>query len=140
MEPWQILAVVGVVLLLVEFFTPSFFALPAGLAFLATAGLAAFVDDWRILLAALTSSLLVVYWIFQRHVWPSLKKGGTAMNASGMIGQTAVVSEAIDPGAGTGYVKLYGDTWRVVSEQAFDVGAKVKIIGTDGNKVVIGPL
>lgn len=140
MEAWQILAVVGVLLLVVEFFTPSFFTLPAGLAFLATAFLAAFVTDWPILLGALTVNLLVVYWIFQRHVWPRVKKGRTETNASGMVGQTAVVTEAVDPEAGTGYVKLYGDSWRVVSDRAFDVGAKVKIIGTDGNKVVVGPL
>lgn len=140
MEPWQILAIVGVVLLLAEFFTPSFFTLPAGLAFLVTAGVAAFVVDWRILLAVLTTNLLVVYWIFQRHVWPRVKRERKEMNASGMIGQTAVVTEAVDPDVGAGYVKLYGDSWRVVSDRAFDVGAKVKIIGTDGNKVVIGPL
>lgn len=140
MEAWQILAVVGVLLLVVEFFTPSFFTLPAGLAFLATAFLAAFVTDWPILLGALTVNLLVVYWIFQRHVWPHVKKGRMETNASGMVGQTAVVTEAVDPEAGTGYVKLYGDSWRVVSDRAFDVGAKVKIIGTDGNKVVVGPL
>jgi membrane protein implicated in regulation of membrane protease activity len=139
-EAWQILAVVGVLLLVVEFFTPSFFTLPAGLAFLATAFLAAFVTDWPILLGALTVNLLVVYWIFQRHVWPRVKRGRMETNASGMIGQTAVVTEAVDPEAGTGYVKLYGDSWRVVSDRAFDVGAKVKIIGTDGNKVVVGPL
>jgi len=139
-EPWQILAVVGVVLLLAEFFTPSFFTLPAGLAFLVTAGLAVFSQDWRILLGALTVNLLIVYWIFQRHVWPRVKKARTETNASGMIGQTAVVTEAVDPDAGTGYVKLYGDSWRVVSDRAFDVGAKVKIVGTDGNKVIVGPL
>ena len=140
MEPWQILAVAGVLLFLAEFFTPSFFTLPAGLAFLATAFLAAFVKDWPILLGALTANLLVVYWIFQRHVWPRVRRGRTETNASGMVGQTAVVTEAVDPAAGSGYVKLYGDSWRAVSDQAFDVGAKVKIIGTDGNKVVVGPL
>jgi len=138
-EPWQSLAAVGVLLLLIEFFTPTFFTLPAGLAFLATAGLAAFVGDWPILLAALTVNLLIVYWIFQRHVWPRVKKNRKETNASGMVGQLAVVTEAVDPETGTGYVKLYGDSWRVVSDQAYDVGAKVKIIGTDGNKVVVGP-
>ena len=140
MELWQILAGVGVSLLVVEFFTPSFFALPAGLAFLATACVAAFVSDVRIVLAVLTVSLLIVYWIFQQHVWPRVKRDRQETNASGMVGKTAVVIEAIDPATGAGYVKLYGDSWSVVSEQAFEVGAKVKIIGTDGNKVVIVPL
>jgi len=140
METWQILAGVGVALLVIEFFTPSFFTLPAGLAFLVTACLSPFVADLRIVLAALTVNLLIVYWIFQRQVWPRVKQSNQATNASGMVGKTAIVTEAIDPLSGAGYVKLYGDSWSVVSEQPFEVGAKVKIIGTDGNKVVIVPL
>jgi membrane protein implicated in regulation of membrane protease activity len=140
METWQILAGVGVALLLIEFFTPSFFTLPAGLAFLATACLAPFVPDLRIVLAALTVNLLIVYWIFQQHVWPRMKRDRQETNASGMVGKTAIVTEAIDPTSGSGYVKLYGDSWSVVSDRAFEVGAKVKIIGTDGNKVVVVPL
>lgn len=139
-EPWQILALAGVGLILVEFFTVSFFTLPAGLAFLATAFLAAFVRDWPVLLGALTVNLLAVYWIFQRHVWPRVQRSQKHTNASGMIGKTAVVTETVDPRAGTGYVKLYGDSWRAVSEQSFEVGAQVTILGTDGNKVIIGPL
>lgn len=140
MEPWQILAVAGVLLFLAEFFTTSFFTLPAGLAFIATAFLAAFVKDWPILLGVLTVNLLVVYWAFHRWVWPRVRRTRTETNASGMVGQTALVTEPVDPTAGTGYVKLYGDSWRAVSEHAFEVGAKVKIIGIDGNKVVVGPL
>jgi membrane protein implicated in regulation of membrane protease activity len=140
MEPWQLLAAVGVLLLVLEIFTPSFFTMPAGIAFLVAAIVAVFAPDLRIVLASLTVALLVVYWIFQRHVWPYVKRGRQETNASGMVGKTAVVTEAVDPASGSGYVKLYGDSWSVVSEQAFDVGAKVKIVGTDGNKVVIVPL
>lgn len=140
MQPWQILVALGLLLAITEFFTPTFFSLPAGLAFFATGLVALFVDDWKILLLILGLNLGVVYWVFHSYVWPRLVETTAKTNADAMGGKIATVSEAVDPVAGTGYVKLYGDSWGVISKQSYPVGARVMIVGTTGNKVRIRAL
>ncbi len=139
-EPWHLLAAIGLLLTAAEFFTPTFFALPAGLAFLATAAIGLFTESPTILAAALAVNLGIVYGTFYRFVWPRLQKNSPRSNADAMSGKIAVVTEAVDPVTGAGEVKLYGDLWRVVSRLPFEVGTRVAIVATQGNKVVIEPL
>jgi inner membrane protein len=136
-EPWQIFAGLGIALALAEVFTPSFFALPAGLAFLATAGVALFSRDWTLLSVVLAVNLGIVYATFHRFVWPKLQRKSTRTNAEGMTGKLALVTEAIDPKTGRGEVKLYGDSWRVVADRPFQVGDHVRIVRTEGNRVIV---
>ncbi len=138
-EPWQLLGSLGILLALAEFFTPTFFALPAGLAFLATAACAFTTQNWTVLALLLAINLAIVYSTFQRFVWSRLVPQSTKTNADAMVGQLATVSETIDPKTGAGEVKLYGDTWRVIAEQRYDEGQQVRILRTEGNRVVIGP-
>lgn len=122
---------------ILEIFTPSFFMLPAGIAFLGTATLAPFLSlTWT--LALLVAWLLGVYGVFYRFVWPRLEKRSPKTGAHGMIGQIATVTEPIDASAQTGYVKLYGDSWRALSSESFAIGERVVILQTEGNKVVVG--
>lgn len=139
-EPWQILAAGGLLLAIAEFFTPTFFSLPAGIAFLATSVFALFIHNWTALLLILAIHLGVVYWVFHSFVWPRLHKHAPRTNADAMTGKIGIVSEDIDPKTGAGYVRLYGDTWRVVAKERFTTGTKVMILGTVGNKVVIRAL
>lgn len=138
-EPWHVFASLGIALALAEFFTPSFFALPAGLAFLATAAVALFSQDWTLLSVVLAVNLGIVYATFQRYVWPRLQTTMTRTNAEGMTGKIAVVTQAIDPVSGAGEVKLYGDTWKVIAQRPFSVGDQVRIIRTEGNRVIVEP-
>ena len=136
-EPWQILVVVGVLLALAEIFTPSFVALPAGLAFLMTGAVAPLIASEAVLLALLSFNLLLVFGVFKRFVWPRLQKGAPKTAADGMVGKVVTVTDTIDPAVGAGYVKLYGDSWQAVSQEKFEKGARVVIVGMDGNKVVV---
>lgn len=137
LEPWHVFASVGILLALMEVFTATFFTLPAGLAFLATAVVALFTQNWTILTFVLAVNLTVVYTVFYRWVWPRLRKTASKTNAEAMAGRIATVCTAIDPHTGEGEVKLYGDTWRVISRLPFAVGAKVRIVSTEGNRVVV---
>ncbi len=140
MEPWQILAALGLLLAILEFFTPTFFLLPAGVAFLATSVVALFVHNWTALCLLLAIHLGIVYFVFHSWVWPRLQRNAPRTNADAMAGQVGTVCEAVDPTTGAGYVKLYGDTWATVADRPFSVGTKVEIVGTVGNKVVIRAL
>lgn len=137
---WQIFLVVGLLLAAFEMFTPTFFALPAGLAFAATAVVALFLTDWVSLLVVLAVNLTLVYFVFYRFVWPRLERSAPKMNADAMSGQVATVTEAVEPETDKGEVKLYGDRFRVIATERFSEGTRVMITGTRGNKVVIRAL
>lgn len=139
MAPWLILAILGAFLAVAEIFTATFFALPAGIAFVLTAAFAPWFDTWPPLLGILAGWLVVTYVVFSLFVWPRMRpKATTGTGADGMIGKVATVTEAITRESGIGYVQLYGDSWRAISEQPFAVGDKVKILATEGNKVIVG--
>jgi membrane protein implicated in regulation of membrane protease activity len=141
MEPWLILAIIGALLAISEVFTAGFFMLPAGIAFMLTAAFAPVLNEWPSTLLTLAGLLALTYVLFYLGVWPKMRVKSTGLTgASGMIGKVAVVTEAITAEAGVGYVQLYGDSWRAVSETPFASGAKVKILATEGNKVIVGPL
>lgn len=140
MENWHIFAALGVILVILEIFTPSFFMLPAGVAFLLTAAWAPLLDSLTANIGVLALHLIVIYTIFYLWVWPRMSKKAPQTNASGMSGQIATVTEAVRPDGTSGYVKLYGDSWRAISEHSFEIGERVVILRTDGNKVVVGPV
>lgn len=141
MDPWIILAVLGALLALAEIFTASFFALPAGIAFVITAAFAPWFDTWPPLLGILAGWIVVTYLVFSLFVWPRMRpKSTTRTGVQGMVGKVATVTEAITRESGVGYVQLYGDSWRAISEEPFSVGEKVQILATEGNKVIVGPV
>lgn len=137
---WQIFLVMGLLLAAFEMFTPTFFALPAGIAFVATAVVALFLTEWVSLFVVLAVNLTLVYFVFYRFVWPRLERSAPKMNADAMSGQVATVTEPVEPESDKGEVKLYGDRFRVIATEPFSVGARVMITGTRGNKVVIRAL
>lgn len=140
MEPWLILAIVGALFAIAEIFSASFFALPAGIAFLLAALLAPVTKTWPVTIGVLAVLLTVTYLVFYFAVWPRVRmKDQSRTGASGMVGKIATVTEAITAESGIGYVKLYGDTWVAISETPFEVGNKVRILATEGNKVIVGP-
>ncbi len=139
MSTWQILALLGVIFVIGEFFTASFALLPIGIAFLLTALVSPFLDSWALVLAVLTINLLLQFALFKSWVWPRMRNKAPATNAAGMVGKEAVVTEPVPPDSGAGYVALYGDRWQAISRagEAFDVGERVRIAAIDGNKVVV---
>jgi membrane protein implicated in regulation of membrane protease activity len=139
-DTWLLLAIAGVVFVILEIFTPSFVMAPAGVAFLLTAAVSPFLPNLAANLGALALNLVVVYWGVQRYVWPRLAKTAPRTAASGMVGQVATVVEPIRPDGSGGYVKLYGDSWRAVGKEAFEVGERVTIVATEGNKVIVARL
>jgi inner membrane protein len=141
MEPWLILAIVGAVFAISEMFSASFFLLPAGIAFMLTAAFAPLLKTWPPTLLTLALLLAVTYLLFYFAVWPRVRIKKTELTgANGMVGKIALVTEAITEQSGTGYVQLYGDSWRAISETPFEAGTKVRILATEGNKVIVGPV
>ncbi|MGC8724347.1 MAG: NfeD family protein [Acidobacteriota bacterium] len=57
----------------------------------------------------------------------------------GMMGQEGEVREAIHPPE-PGKVFVFGEYWNAVSDQPFEVGAAVKVVGRDGMTLRVAPL
>lgn len=142
MEPVYMWLVFGVVMMIIEIFTPGFFA--------GSIGIAAFITS---LSALVIPNNDVVQWVTFfitnfimfafirklaiRFLYKDKKKIESNFNA--VIGQVTPVLENIDNESGTGYIKIYGDMWRAVAENGKIIkkGVKVKILRTEGNKVFV---
>jgi len=83
-----------------------------------------------------SAALLVLVRPFCRRF---LRPKGAATNADRVIGQTAVVTEAIDNMQASGAVKVFGQVWsaRTVGGDGCPVGALVRIREIQGVKVIV---
>ena len=72
----------------------------------------------------------------------SRSKPSEPTNADRIIGQEALVLETLDPVAGTGLIKVKGQTWSSVSEDksVIAAGSKVMVIEIQGVKAVVKPM
>lgn len=138
---WQLLTTLGLILMLMEIFSPGFVLFPIGLAFIMTVPFTFFLDHWLTQLSVLGINLLIIFWIFSKFVRPKLKKEAYKTNVDAMVGNLAEVVEPFE-GDQLGYVKLYGDRWQCYSTsgESYTQGEKVKITRIDGNKVVVSKL
>lgn len=138
---WQWLIIGAVALILAEAVVPGFVLMPIGVGLFLTAGVAAITKDpvilWTSLIVLEGTSIFVIRKYF-KHL---LDKPRILTNAEGMVGKEAIVIEAIAAG-GSGYVKLYGDTWmaRSFSTRTINQGEHVHITKIDGNKVWVEPM
>lgn len=75
--------------------------------------------------------------LLRRYIMPK----HTATNADRLIGQTALVTEAIDPLRETGAIKINGVLWTARSQSGEPVaqGAHVRILRIEGAKVYVEP-
>ena len=93
----------------------------------------------QILIFALVSlaMLLLVRPFLRRFVNPYK----TATNADALVGQEALVTEAVHNLGGTGAVKLRGLTWTARSEDGAPIpeGAVVVVSAIDGVKAIVKP-
>ncbi len=140
LEIWQVLVSLGLLLVISEIFTAGFFALPAGIAFLVTAFWAPFISSIPVLGVVLSAHLVASYFVTHRFVKPRLTGRKIETAAQGMIGKEAVVTTRITPSSRSGYVKLYADLWAAEAKCSLDVGARVRILSVEGNRVVVEPL
>ena len=138
---WEVLALIGLILVIAEIFVSGFVLLPAGIAFLITAPVPLVTNSWVVIFLVLAAALLTVFWVFKKYLRGYHEKTSTYTNVEGMVGKECVVTEKVDSGS-EGYVKLYGDSWAAYNSQgeAFAVGDRVVITKLDGNQVEIEKL
>ncbi len=143
MDAWMIWAVVAVVLVIVEIFTPSFFfvCLAAGALLGSVAAALELGTAWQLVLfaAGSTAAFLFVRPVMMKYF---LKKDRLATGVDALVGRMARVSEAIDPVTGGGRVAIDGDDWKAVAVdgQSSAVGESVEVVKVESATVYIKKL
>lgn len=129
--------VLGVLLIITEMVTPSFFLMWFGIGALA-ASAAAYLGashawQWVTFLVASTA-LILGSRKFARKVspGPSFKT-----NIDEYLGQTGVVLQRIDPVANTGLVRVKKEEWRADAPEAIEGGALVEVVGVEGTHLKV---
>ena len=112
---------------------------PIGLGVLATVPWTLFVSStpWQILIMAVNIGLSL--WLVRKYIPKKEDAAQLKTNVDQMIGKTGTVQDDIDNETDSGYMKLYGDSWRAISADGSTIpkGAKIVIEKMDGNKVVV---
>ncbi|PIJ62434.1 membrane protease regulatory membrane protein [Mesotoga sp. H07pep.5.4] len=130
----------GVVLLVAEILTPTFFSLwfsigsfLAGLAAMFSLGL-----GWQVLIFASSSTFLV---LLSRPIAKKLSKGDSPkkMYIDGMVGSLGRVTVEINPVMEKGMVRIEGEDWRATSAngEIIPVDTVVKIVRLEGTLVYV---
>ncbi len=136
MELWHFWVMLGILLIILEIFTPAFVLGSFGLASLATAIVAALGYNLKFQFAAFSIFTLVVFFTIR----PVLKKyfyrfdDQLKTNVSALVGRAGKVLETIQNSENRGRVKIGGEDWKALSIDGEEIheGEMVIIRKIDG--------
>lgn len=141
MSAWQIWASMGAILIILEFIIPGGIVVFLGVASLFVAALVHFE-----VITTLTSALILWFMssiflmLFLRSFFMKYFEGDSYINNvdedDQMIGSVVVISEDIFPYK-EGRVRFRNSTWIARSEEELKTGDSAKIIGREGNNLII---
>lgn len=142
MEAWfWIWLGLAAILIVGEIFTAGFFMLPFGLGAAVAAGLA-FVDapliwQWVVFLAVSAILLLSLRRFADRVTHEPPEKVGVDR----LIGKQGVVIETVEPGDGSGRVRIEREEWRADASGhgVIPEGARVTVERVSGTHLVVSP-
>ena len=141
MNPALVWAIFGILMIIVEIFTPSFFAACIGISALLTAPIALIPNSavWQWIVFIVLNVIMFAY--VRKIVLKFLYNGDTreVSNVSALIGKECLVIEKIDNLKGTGYVKIYGDKWKARSseEEIIEKDTIVVVLSVSGNSLIV---
>ncbi|WP_041082218.1 NfeD family protein [Thermotoga profunda] len=138
MEPFVVWLIFGVIFVIGEILTPTFFLFWFGIgAFVASAVSIAFGTLVQVITFIVISGLLV---ILTRPLTKKLtKEQPRKIHIDEIIGKIGSVIETIDNEQGKGLVKINGDIWRAYSndDSVIQEGERVKILKVEGAHVIV---
>ena len=124
---WQIWVIAGVILCIVEIFTPAMFFLNIGLACFIASIIAAlgFAGIWQVIIFGLFSAIFLI-WL--RPLLLKQKQSEKPETIEMYIGKTAKVIEKVTKD--NGKIAIFGEEWQAksINDEVFEVGDNVKIV------------
>ncbi len=138
MEVWQVWGVIGIVLIIVEMFTPALFFLNLALAAIITgaASYYANLDLTAQVIVFAASSVVLLVFLRPLLLNAQQKPDETGVEAK-YFGQSAKVTEKITKESGR--IAIFGEVWdaRNVSDEEIEGNESVKIVGRDGLTMIV---
>ena len=135
METWHILVTLGILAILIEIFTISFFFASIGIGFF-FASIANYLGleiEYQIL--SFSIGIITTYFLIRPilHKYAYNEANDLKMNGAALIGQIVEVVEDIDSKNNKGRVKFGGESWKAVSSNGDKInkGTKVEIINRE---------
>jgi len=123
-----------------EIFTAGFFLLPFAIGAGAAAVLAwlgvSVIAQWLVFFGV--SLVAMVY--LRRFIRRQDEITPQAVGANRWANSRGIVLEAIDPITSSGMVRIGGEEWRAVSDQAIPAGSKVLVLEVTGSRLVVTPI
>ncbi|MBQ0070707.1 MAG: NfeD family protein [Spirochaetales bacterium] len=111
---WLIWLIAGIIISILELFTPGFFILGIGVSAAATALPAALhAPFWLELI--FFALCIVLFFTFIRPFVMKVSNGGKASGTEAMLGKEATVTETIGKGS-NGRVHFKGESWNAISQ------------------------
>lgn len=138
---WLVLAIL---LILIEIFTPSFFAASLGIGALiaSLAGFAGAGIEIQLLVFSIASllSVFLVRPLLQKYFYRTDDK---ASNADAIIGRTGTLKVALMGDEVVGRISIDGDEWQCVAfnkTHNIAAGTQVRVVGRDSIILIVEPL
>lgn len=132
MEIWQLWAIAGFILLILEMFTPAtFFLTLSGASFFAGVSSFFFPESFPIQVVCFVVFLPIFYFAIKPHMDKKEKMPDLSGMDAKYIGKTAVVSRPIGVTPDKiGEIKIYGEVWQAksVDDCKIDVNSTVEIV------------
>jgi membrane protein implicated in regulation of membrane protease activity len=141
LEVWHIWVIIGLLLWIIEIFTPGFVAGVFGTACFIVAPFAAADMSFKIqlLIFGLATAVmsLGVRPLAMKHIYRRGVKVKT--NVDALVGEAGIAVEVIDNLSGMGRVKIGGEEWLAVTQDGSPVEAGTKVIvrRVEGCKLVV---
>lgn len=143
-EDWHIWILLGVLLFIIEIFTPAFVAACLGVGFL-LGGIASAIGlsySWQLLFFSIgtAGSFFLLRPFLIKIGYKNSDKVKT--NADSLVGRVGKVTETINEQNDTGYVAVDGDNWKAVcvDSSIIEKGQKVEIVSRESIIVTVKKL
>ncbi|MGC9317607.1 MAG: NfeD family protein [Armatimonadota bacterium] len=138
METYGIWIIAGVVALIIELLSVTFFMLWVAGGCFAAAIVSALLPGvvWAPWAAFGVATALLLYLgrpIAQRFQQEKL----IPSNVDAMVGREGIVLETIDPVSNTGRVRVGSDEWRARADETIEAGQRVCVLGVEGATLVV---
>ncbi len=144
MENWHLWTIAGILLIIAEMLTFTFFAAAFGVAAFVTA-YASTKDvgtTWELGIFAIASALgvLAVRPLFSKLIYKRSEHKPVLIAA--MIGKWGTVVDEIESQGGHGRVKTGGEEWRAIATdpRGIPAGTKVQIVSVEGATLTVTPV
>jgi len=144
MEMWVVWLIITAIFLVVEAVTMGLTTIwcAAGSVVALLLDLCGVGPVGQVVAFVLVSAALFVVFLF--WIKPALKGKNVIKtiptNADRIIGQEAVVIEAINPIDGTGQIKVLGQVWSAIADSNIEKDSKVQVTAISGVKAVVSKM